>query len=249
MVAKKKKYTNDTYLKTYKLKSPIIKDYGSLKSSLRFDAYKEGLSLNMDMSVYEDLSKKKNDRYEYILPNYNLVKDYGQSEKLSGNLSLSSLGYLKSYNTNTLEKVIINDFLFNSSSLITNKGLKNNYNLLVKNVNTDGQKSSKYKEGLSHELATIIEYNSSYPLKKEMNNYSNILEPIVSFRYSPNDTKDMKDNDRRIDVNNIFGINRIGVNDSVEGGSSLTYGVNFTRSNILYTLINHLNTPIQLQLA
>jgi len=225
--------TNDTYLKTYKLKSPIIKDYGSLKSSLRFDAYKEGLSLNMDMSVYEDLSKKKNDRYEYILPSYNLVKDYGQSEKFSGNLSLSSLGYLKSYNTNTLEKVIINDFLFNSSSLVTNKGLKNNYNLLVKNVNTDGQKSSKYKEGLSHELATIIEYNSSYPLKKEMNNYSNILEPIVSFRYSPNDTKDMKDNDRRIDVNNIFGINRIGVNDSVEGGSSLTYGVNFTRSNIL----------------
>ena len=51
--------TNDTYLKTYKLKSPLIKDYNTLNSNLEFEAYKEGLDLNINFEVYEDLTKKK----------------------------------------------------------------------------------------------------------------------------------------------------------------------------------------------
>ena len=42
--------------------------------------------------------------------------------------------------------------------------------------------------------------------------------------YSPNSNKDLKTLDRKIDINNIFTQNRLSLNDSVEGGQSLTLG-------------------------
>ena len=42
--------------------------------------------------------------------------------------------------------------------------------------------------------------------------------------YSPNANKDLKNLDRKIDINNIFTQNRLSLNDTVEGGQSLTFG-------------------------
>ena len=42
--------------------------------------------------------------------------------------------------------------------------------------------------------------------------------------YSPNSNKDLKNLDRKIDINNIFTHNRLSLNNSVEGGQSLTIG-------------------------
>ena len=42
--------------------------------------------------------------------------------------------------------------------------------------------------------------------------------------YSPNSNKDLKSLDRKIDINNIFTQNRLSLEDTVEGGKSLTLG-------------------------
>ena len=42
--------------------------------------------------------------------------------------------------------------------------------------------------------------------------------------YSPNANKDLKNLDRKIDINNIFTQNRLSLDNSVEGGQSLTLG-------------------------
>ena len=54
-----------------------------------------------------------------------------------------------------------------------------------------------------------------------------ILTPILSARFSPNKSKDMKNSDRTIDYNNIFSLNRIASNETVEGGQSITLGNEF----------------------
>ena len=65
--------SDDSYLKTYKLKSPIINYlYLNLAAAHLMNAYSKD---NWD-DVYENLSKKESDRYEYILPSYNLVKQF-----------------------------------------------------------------------------------------------------------------------------------------------------------------------------
>ena len=73
----------------------------------------------------------------------------------------------------------------------------------------------------------MVEFNSSYPMEKKTNDYSNILKPIISARYSPNNSKNSRDQDRRVNVNNVFALNRLGSNDSVEGGGSLSFGTEF----------------------
>ena len=64
-------------------------------------------------------------------------------------------------------------------------------------------------------------------MEKRTDDYSNILKPIISARYSPNNSKNSRDEDRRVNVNNVFALNRLGSNDSVEGGGSLSFGTEF----------------------
>ena len=222
--------TSDTYLKTTKLKSPIINDYNLLKSSVGLSAYNEDLSFSADFEIYENLSKNKKDRYEYILPNYNLIKNFENNEKLDGSFLLTSSGFIKNYDTNILDKVIINDLIFSSNSKFSSGGLKKSFNFLIKNTNTDSKNSLEYQEDLNHKIYTTAEYNASWPLIKELGDYRNILKPIISLRYSPDNSKNMREENRRIDTNNIFNLNRIASNDSVEGGSSMTYGTEFVKS-------------------
>jgi LPS-assembly protein len=222
--------SNDTYLKTYKLKSPIINNTNTLSSTLGFNAYREDLSLNAEFYAYEDLTKKeKSDRFEFIYPSYSLAKQL--DSELNGNFTLSSTGFMKNYDTNIFEKVMINDFIFNSDSIFSDYGIESNYNFLIKNINTNGQNSANYKSKNDHKLEFIHEFNSSYPLIKKNENYTNVLKPMASIKYSPSKSKNMRNDDKRIDIGNIFSFNRIGVNDSVEGGTSITYGLEFTKNN------------------
>ena len=138
---------------------------------------------------------------------------------------------MKNYDTNVSEKVLINDFYFKSHSKFKDNGIKSNYTFLVKNTNTEADNSLRYEKNPDHDLATIVEYNSTYPLKKVTNEYTDILKPKLSLRYSPNKTRNIRDEERRIDTNNIFSLNRIAKNDTLEGGASLTYGTQFLKKN------------------
>ena len=223
--------SDDTYLKTYKIKSPIVNNLNTLTSSIGISVYRDDLNFSTDIKVYENLSKKSSDRYEFIYPNYELSKKINTNFKTDGNFYLNSSGFIKNYNTNVYEKVVINDLIFNSNSKFTDSGLISNYNILLKNTNSDSDRSKNYENKLDNKLATLIEYNSSYPLKKEISGYTNMFKPIVSLRYSPNNSKDMRKDERKIDSSNVFSFNRLGSDDSVEGGGSLSYGAEFSKTN------------------
>ena len=223
--------SNDTYLKTHKLESPLINNYNLLESSLTISGYREDLTFDVGFLAYENLSKKKNDRYEFIYPSYSALKQFNNLESTDGNLSLESSGFIKNYDTNVYETVAVNNLLFNSSPKYTNHGFKNNFDLLLKNVNTDSQKSKNYDHKKKVRLSSIIQNNISYPLKRLSGKNVDILKPKISMKYSPNNNKDLRYTDRRIDINNIFSLNRLGLNETLEGGTSLTYGLDYSRVN------------------
>ena len=64
-----------------------------------------------------------------------------------------------------------------------------------------------------------------------MTKYDNIFTPILSLRYSPNQTRNLKDEDRRINISNIYSIDRLGKDDSIEGGQSATLGASFKKKD------------------
>ena len=121
--------SNDTYLKTYNLKSPLIKNTSTLNSFLNFEASREDLSVSSSIQVYENLGQPKNDRYEFIFPTFDIIKDIDTGYNIGGDLSFKTSGYQKQYNTNLYEASLVNSLIFKSDSFFYKNGLKNDFNI------------------------------------------------------------------------------------------------------------------------
>ena len=218
--------SSDTYLKADKLDNDITSDYNNLENSFGLDVYTDDLAISFNTNVYEDLNKDPNDRYEYVLPRINLVKNIDNKTALNGNFSFESQALIRNYNTNVYERNNINDLIFKSYPKITTYGFYNNYEFLIKNSNIKN-KNSDYKNNESAYLSSIFQYNSSLPLIKENEFYRKILKPKISFKVAPPHTKDSKNEDVKIDLSNIYSIDRMS-DETTEGGFSATYGSDYS---------------------
>ena len=127
---------------------------------------------------------------------------------MNGDFSFRSQNLFRNYDTNIFERYNINDLIFTSYPKITETGFYNDYKFIIKNSNTDSKNSSKYKNDHNFYLSTLFQYNTSLPLIKENNKYQKILKPKMSLKLAPLHTKDQRKNDTKIDVNNIFSLNR-----------------------------------------
>ena len=163
---KVQRVSNDTYLKANKLESNLIKSYNVLESYVDLNLYSDDLQIETEVKVYENLNKKDSDRYEFILPRINLAKNINNKTNLNGNFKFKSDNYIKNYQTNILEKVNINDIIFESNPKITKIGFYNNYDFILKNVNSDSQNSNTLREDEDFYLSGLFQFNSSIPLKK-----------------------------------------------------------------------------------
>tara|TARA_A100000164_G_scaffold64240_1_gene52939 strand:- start:1087 stop:3447 length:2361 start_codon:yes stop_codon:yes gene_type:complete len=212
--------SDETYLKAYKIESPIIDNTSNLTNSLELNLYDEDVSFSGNLDIYEDLSKLDNDKYEYV-PNFSF------SKVLNENKMFSSKGYYKNYNTNITEKVLINNFEFNSTPKFLNNGVINENKLLIKNVNSSASNSNKFKNKGSLSLMPTFQANYLFPLTKETNELSKTLTPKLSLKLSTPHTKDIRKTDRKINYNNVYDLNRLGIDEINEGGVSLTYGYEY----------------------
>ena len=209
--------SDETYLKAYKIESPIIKNTSNLTNSLSINLIKKNSSLNTNLDIYEDLSKQDSDKYEYV-PNFSF------SKILNENNTLYSKGYYKNYNTNITEKVLINNFQFDSNPKFLNNGIVNEKKLLIKNINSSASNSEKFKNEETLILIPSFQTNYSLPLIKETAKSKNTFTPKLSLRLSTPHTKDVRTTDRKISYNNIYDFERLGIDEANEGGISLTYG-------------------------
>ena len=162
------------------------------------------------------------DKYEYV-PNFSF------SKVINDNYSFNSQGYYKNYNTNITEKVLINDFEFQSIPKYFENGFINENKLLIKNINSDANNSENFKNKDTVELSSTFQTTYSLPLKKDSQNFTNVITPKFSLRLTPNHTKNLRNKDRKINYENIYDLNRLGISDSLEGGISATYGYEYTK--------------------
>jgi LPS-assembly protein len=106
-------------------------------------------------------------------------------------------------------------------------------------VNTVGKNSPQYKTSPQSELMSAYTYNASLPMIKKTSTSFNTFEPKLSLRLSPHDMKNNRTIERRIDVSNVFNTNRLSMDDSFEGGESVTLGLNFKKEKV--STINNLS--------
>jgi len=221
----------DNYLKMHDMKSPLINSKTTLNNFVRIQDFNNDYQYEVSFETFEDLSKSKSDRFEYIYPNYRFSKNIENSYSSNGNLNFESYGYQKQYNTNVYDGVLINDINFDSNSSYSKKGLENNYQLLFRNVNSKASNSENYNEDPSSKVLSLLQFNTKFPLYKKTSKSENYLTPIASIKLSPNNTKNISSLDRAVNYNSIFSIDRFGEHDLVEGGGSLTLGLEYSNKN------------------
>ena len=224
----------DNYLKNHKLSdnSKLIKNDDLLTSNIDINWNFENSRLNTSFKIFEDLSRDSSDRYQYIFPDYNFQRNIKISNEYNGTFDFYSYGYNKNYDTNKTEAVLTNDFLFSSIDFINNKGISTNYKLLLKNSNDYKDYSTESGEKKNYNLYSTIKIDTSYPLRKKSVNFIDYFTPIASLRYSPNGNTDLSNKDISLNYDSVFGLDRINTSSEVEGGESLTLGMEFIRDNI-----------------
>ena len=147
-------------------------------------------------------------------------------------MDLSSNGNNDLNNTNELKSKIINNIVYSSPDFISRSGLKNDFNINLKNLNSIGKNNNEYKSSPQIELISMINFNSTLPMIKKDDDYNNFLTPKLSLKINPHDMKNYSTSDRKISTENIFNNNRLALEDTLETGKSLTVGIDFKREKI-----------------
>ena len=220
--------SNRNYLKKYDISSPLIDDKSYLNSYISYEKNFSDSFFFSSAAVFEDLTKESHDSYEYIYPNYIFNKDIYTN---FGMLEINSKGHQTKYETNRYDGLIVNNINFISNLNFTNKYLLNNYSIILKNVNSKGENSNNFKEGNDNKLLGEYIFNSSLPLYKKKEKYSSYFTPKLSLRLSPTETRNISTDDLRVDYSNLFSLNRISLDDTLEGGESLTLGSEYSLRN------------------
>ena len=227
------KISSDNYLKSFNfIESPLLlNDNSVLESLIKLDLSHEDYDLISSFEMYETLDGLNSDRYNYVLPTYNFSKNFSKNN-INGNFNFNSSGNNTLSETNITTSNISNSLNFTSNNSFFDNGIKTNFEILLKNINSTGKNSKKYKNSLQSEVMSTYSYNVSLPLIKNDENYNNSLVPKLSFKLSPHDMKNNKETDRRINVDNVFNTDRLILENSFEAGESLTLGIDFIKEKV-----------------
>ncbi len=222
------KVSNKKYLKLYKIKNNLVNyEEDLLENSLNFSHEKEDLFLGLKASAYEDLTvNRKNDEYEYILPDIILDKNLFSSNKY-GYADLQSNLIFHNYETNKLTKFFINDIDWKYKQTNYQSGLKGRLLGKLKNVNYEAKNTSIYKKDTTHEIFGAIGYLSEINLFKKINeNSKSFLTPKMLLRYAPGHMR-KEETKTRLNHSNIFNLDRLNTNKNFESGLSTTLGFDY----------------------
>ncbi len=220
--------SDNNYLKKYQIQSPLINNYSTLNSSLLYEISDDDYNFSSSVNIINDLTKNNSDKYEYIIPNYQFNKETSLNNSIFDNLNFSSSGNFRKYNTNVDEADMVNDFVFSSVNQKQSSNLESEFKLLFRNVNTYGDLSNTYKENEDYKILGSTLLNLEYPLFKDRKNSKSFLIPMASLRYSPNNGLNLKDENKIINFEDLFSLDRID-NKSVEAGDSITLGVEYKK--------------------
>ena len=229
------KTTNDTYLKIFDqyliLNDVKPRNSDILNNQIELILDHENYNFNAEIASFENLQLGNSDKYQYIFPSYSFYKTLSNNF-LNGSIFFNSNGNNDLNNTNVLNSQITNNISYQSIDNISLNGIRNNFNLEIKNLNSTGKNSSKYKSSPQIELMSIFTVNSSFPLIKREDDFTNFITPKISLKLNPSDMKDYSELDRSVNVDNIFNLNRLGLSDSFESGRSLTLGLDYKKEKV-----------------
>ena len=205
-------------------------NFDTLTSDIDLNLENENFALKTGLTAYENLSKQNSDRYQYVLPYYDFSKNFFNNNFAFFNFTSQGDNILK--DTNSLRSRMINNLIVQSNDYFSKNGIKNNFNYYLKNTITAGKNNVEYNSSPHVKFMNIFELSSSFPLISINENFIEHLNPKLSLRINPSDMKSYKNENRQINSENIFNIDRLGLIDTLESGQNLTMGLSYKKEKI-----------------
>ena len=225
---KVQKTSNDTYFRIHDINSSLVDSSNTdLRNEINYNYEKDDIFFNISASLYENLRKNTNSRYEYIAPNILFGKSFF-TEKF-GTVSFETNALYRNYEVDKHISSVTNDIVWNSNSFITSGGFINSIQSIFKNTNYEAINTSDYKtKGTINEFSGVLSYKSSLPMKKEKDYSSNIFSPTFMIRYAPGHMRNLSSDDINLKYANLYSINKTSV---IEDGLSAVLGFDFKINN------------------
>ena len=215
---------NDTYFRKHDINTVLVdSENTNLVNEIKYSFGKDDMYLNITGSMYEDLRKEANARYEYILPNIMFGKTFF-TEKF-GVIDFQSNALHNNYKINRHRTSLTNDVIWSPPSLTTKKGFVNSLEGMLRNTNYEARKTDEYKdEGTVNEINGVLGYKSSLPMKKDGINHYNLFSPNFMVRFAPGHMRDLSDKDTSLSQSNLYALNKT---SEIEDGLSTILGFDF----------------------
>ena len=225
---KVQKTSNDTYFRIHDINSSLVDSSNTdLRNEINYNYEKDDIFFNISASLYENLRKNTNSRYEYIAPNILFGKSFF-TEKF-GTVSFETNALYRNYEVDKHISSVTNDIVWNSNSFITSGGFINSIQSIFKNTNYEAINTSGYKtKGTINEFSGVLSYKSSLPMKREKDYSSNIFSPTFMIRYAPGHMRNLSSDDINLKYANLYSINKTSV---IEDGLSAVLGFDFKINN------------------
>ena len=155
-------------------------------------------------------------------------------DKKIGLINLLSNAYIKNVEVDQTTKMIVNDFNWKSRPFSNFRGIKSEFEGLLKVVNYEADADTHKTEGFNSEVSSAFAYNTSLPLTKKNEGKSviNFLTPKMSFRYAPGHMRNIKDDDLKLTYSNLFSLNKNSQVDVIEKGTSVALGIEFSENKL-----------------
>ena len=216
--------SNLNYLKKYNVNTGLVdSEKTNLSNEIQYNFSENDTYLNITGNVYENLNDSTRSKYQYILPNVTIGKTFF-TEKY-GSVGIRSNAFYNNYSTNKHETFLTNDLIWKPGSVITQKGLINSLEGMVRNTNYETRGATKYKNtGQVNEVNAVLGFKSSLPLKKDGINYANLFSPNFMLRYAPGHMRDQHSDDLMLSRSNLYSLNKT---SQIESGLSAVLGFDF----------------------
>lgn len=219
-----RRVSQQNYLKTHKINTLLVKeDDKNLENKIQILSFNENSSLDLNVKIFEDLSKSNSDKYEYLFPQgsfiYNLNK-YGQN-----------INFKSDFLSKKVKKIetseIINQVETTSLSKIYKKlGTSHILKTQFKNINFRNDLNNIDNNNSSNGYFTIA-LDNSLPLYKKNLNTEKILSPRIFLKYTTGTMNDISNVDKQLLYSDIFLMDRSPSRLNPETGLSLGTGINY----------------------
>jgi len=221
---KSQRVSNNTYFRVHDINTALVNSENTtLENKVSYNFANDDAYVDLSATVYEDLRKGANDRYEFLLPNITYGKTF--FTKNLGMLDFKTNAFYNNYDTDKHTTFINNDITWAPGNYITKKGFVNTFKGMVKNTNYEAKNTSDYKtDGAVSELTSVLTFKSSLPMQKTENNFSKIFAPNFMIRFAPGHMRNLSGDDVFLNYANLYSMNKT---SEIEKGLTAILGFDY----------------------